>query len=180
MCDIQENPHLPWDWQGVSLNPNLTIDFIENNWDKNWCFDRLSNAECLNCCFLDRHLDKNWNWKNISRSVYISVDILEKYSHFPWDFDEMSVNKNLNVDIVCKYQRENWNWKKMSRNEFHHFLDLSPDSDYYMKRKVQSNNMCEIIRNELLLKAFHPKRFVDWCLAYDDYFFMQKFENGTQ
>ena len=28
---IEENPHLPWDWNAISRNPNLTEAFIEKN-----------------------------------------------------------------------------------------------------------------------------------------------------
>lgn len=28
---IEQNPNLPWRWDGISLNPNLTVKFIKNN-----------------------------------------------------------------------------------------------------------------------------------------------------
>ena len=33
-------PKKPWDWFGISQNPNLTMEFVENNLEKylwNWC-----------------------------------------------------------------------------------------------------------------------------------------------
>ena len=31
---IKDNPDKPWNWYGVSRNPNITWDIIENNLDK--------------------------------------------------------------------------------------------------------------------------------------------------
>ena len=28
-ADIENNPNLPWDWDGISANPNITLEFIE-------------------------------------------------------------------------------------------------------------------------------------------------------
>ena len=40
---IQNNPDLPWNYyHGVSENPNLTIDFIQDNIDKDWKWSEIS------------------------------------------------------------------------------------------------------------------------------------------
>jgi len=33
---IQNNPDKDWNWNGISLNPNITWEIIQNNPDKNW------------------------------------------------------------------------------------------------------------------------------------------------
>ena len=33
---IENNPDKPWDWEGISMNPNITMDFIEKHSDKPW------------------------------------------------------------------------------------------------------------------------------------------------
>jgi hypothetical protein len=33
---IDKNPDKPWDWSGISGNPNLTMEFIDKNPDKIW------------------------------------------------------------------------------------------------------------------------------------------------
>jgi hypothetical protein len=32
--DIEQNPQLPWKWDSISSNPNLTIAFIDRHIDK--------------------------------------------------------------------------------------------------------------------------------------------------
>ena len=39
---IKENPDLPWNWAWISLNPNITIDFIINNSGKPWNWQWIS------------------------------------------------------------------------------------------------------------------------------------------
>jgi hypothetical protein len=36
---IEENPELPWSIRGISLNSNLTTDFIKKNINKDWDFE---------------------------------------------------------------------------------------------------------------------------------------------
>ena len=43
---IENNIDKDWDWEGISENPNLTIEII------------------------DKFYDKNWNWKIISEQIF--------------------------------------------------------------------------------------------------------------
>ena len=47
---IEAHPEYPWDWSGVSWNPNLTMDFIE------------------------AHPEYPWNWDVVSRNPKITMD----------------------------------------------------------------------------------------------------------
>ena len=33
---VQQNPDQPWEWTGLSMNPNITWEFIQQNLDKPW------------------------------------------------------------------------------------------------------------------------------------------------
>ena len=39
---IKNNPDKPWDWDYLSLNPNVTWDVVQANLDKPWVWDWLS------------------------------------------------------------------------------------------------------------------------------------------
>ena len=55
----------PWDWKCLSLNPNITPDFIEKHIDKPWDLYSLArNPNILNITpdFVEKHIDKPWNW----------------------------------------------------------------------------------------------------------------------
>lgn len=36
---ILRNPDKPWDWEYLSSNPNLTMEFVEKYQDKHWDWD---------------------------------------------------------------------------------------------------------------------------------------------
>ena len=40
---IQENSDKPWDYERLSENPNITWDIVEANPDKPWSYEYLSN-----------------------------------------------------------------------------------------------------------------------------------------
>jgi hypothetical protein len=52
----------PWQWGGISSNPNITMEMIE------------------------RHPDKSWNWVNISQNKNITIEIIERHPDKPWDW----------------------------------------------------------------------------------------------
>ena len=52
---INKYPDKDWDLGGISQNPNITMEDIENN------------------------LDKPWNWECISRNPNLTLDFVIKY-----------------------------------------------------------------------------------------------------
>ena len=43
-CIIDMYPDKPWDWEGISRNPNITMEFIEANPDKDWNWHLISRT----------------------------------------------------------------------------------------------------------------------------------------
>ena len=39
---MEQHPELPWDWDGVSQNPNITFKYLEQHLEKPWNWDWLS------------------------------------------------------------------------------------------------------------------------------------------
>jgi hypothetical protein len=39
---VIDHPECPWDYEGLSLNPNLTAEFLFNNINKEWVFHYIS------------------------------------------------------------------------------------------------------------------------------------------
>lgn len=166
MKDISENQDLPWDfYDGVSRNPNLTLEFLKTKFGENWNFDLVSGQDCLTCEFINSNMALSWNWKKISRNIYVSEHLLEKYKHFPWDYDSMSLNKHITFSLIKKYIARDWNFSNLSRNEFNQLLFVSFDYEYYEKRKDKTWTMCNMISDELMVAAWHPSRFVNWCIC---------------
>ena len=87
---IDKNLHLPWNWNSISCNKNLTFDFISKHHDKSWHLPNLRQNYALTSGRIFEITDTNWNsYKN---NITIN-DVLEDYS-------------------------KEWNWKKISHNYF--------------------------------------------------------------
>ena len=164
--DIISNPDLPWDWDGISSNSNLTLSFIEQNKER-LCFQKVSGCANLTCEFISRHFSRNWNWKRISRTIYISTHILQRYSHFPWSYADMSYNSNLTVDILYNFKDKEWDWFRVLKNEMQCTLHICAETKYYLERQAKTHEKNSTICDELLLAAFRPNRFYNWCLSID-------------
>ena len=46
----------------VKYNPNLTMDYIINNLDKNWNWNCVSQNHNLTIKMVDNYPNKPWNW----------------------------------------------------------------------------------------------------------------------
>jgi hypothetical protein len=80
------HPDAPWDWCGLSRNPNLTFSIIKE------------------------HIDYPWNWYYISSHNDITWDIVINNPQYPWSIFNFSDNKNLTWEIVINNRSLQWNW----------------------------------------------------------------------
>ena len=137
---IIDNLDLPWKWQHVIKNENLTLDLFDklpkNITHQDWVWRHLSCIKCLTEDFVKKHNDKSWSWadlilnpgisrkfikdncnKIISEKIYISPcafipKLLDKIFDLEIDIDYhlLSNNYHLSYDIIKKYENHNWEW----------------------------------------------------------------------
>jgi hypothetical protein len=69
--DIENNADLPWDWEYISMNPNVYIGFIQRN------------------------IDKPWNWEYLTCNINITIQAMRLHSYLPWVISEMIHNPNI-------------------------------------------------------------------------------------
>ena len=127
-------------WERLSCNPNLTWEYIEDNLDKSWNWNKLTINLTINAKItkdiIQSNSDKPWDWeylstksdkniKNISASsnkTSVPLDVLEA------NWREFSENPNI--------QRESWIdeliWWKISNNPniTWDFVEASLDKDW--------------------------------------------------
>ena len=130
---IENNPDKPWDWEWISNNDNITIDFVE------------------------KHIDKPWDWEQVSWSDYLTMEFIEKYPDKPWDWEGILENPNLTLEMIDKYYDKNWNWKIISEQIF--------KKDY--ENELLKLQNFKNIEEELIQKTWHPSRFQKWCIDED-------------
>src|SRR5690606_38669170 len=59
--------HVPWDWQGLSLNKGLSIEVVLKNMDASWHWYLLSsNTDAIPIETVERYHWLNWNYVKIS------------------------------------------------------------------------------------------------------------------
>ena len=155
----------PWCWKyGVSDNPNLTMDFIEKFIDKQWDWVEISENLNITMEFIEAYPDKDWDWYSISRNPNITMDIIEKNPDKPWEWAGISINPNLTIKFVEKHKP--WDWFSISLNDFGYFNN-NP-IDYYKKRKNETIKKTKIIKEELIMKTWDPDRLINWCFDIEE------------
>jgi hypothetical protein len=60
---IQTYPKKPWNWYGISCNPNITMEFIEKHPEKPWNWYKISNNPNITMEMIEKHPEKLWNWE---------------------------------------------------------------------------------------------------------------------
>ena len=99
-------------------SPNVSLDFIENNFDKEIDWHRISQNPNLTEEFIERHLDKNWSWGPIFSNF--SLDFTERHldkARECWFYNIRVVHNHskLTLEFVEQHLDENWNWESLMR-----------------------------------------------------------------
>ena len=115
-----------WNYNLLSINSNLTIEFILKYPYKNWSircliknnkitdFKALSKFKYINYYIIDDYPNKPWDWvwlienTDIYVEKYISLNLIEKYP-YKWNYWDLSYNPNLTEKFILKYPYKNWN-----------------------------------------------------------------------
>ena len=113
---ILDHPDKPWNWFGLSQNPNITWDIVQRNPDKKWNWDGLSGNPNITWDIVQKNADKPWSWKGLLRNPNITWDIVQKNPNKKWNWFELSYNPNITWDIVQKNPDKPWNWCPLSQN----------------------------------------------------------------
>ena len=67
---IENHPEKPWDWRGLSANPNITFDIVLAHPDKPWNWGCLSNNPNITFDNILSYSDKPWNWYDLSQNTF--------------------------------------------------------------------------------------------------------------
>lgn len=106
---IQNNPDIPWDYDGVQRNRNITLDNIYDNPDKPWNYDMLYIGY--------RFLNADNEFKTTNRVAYLSInECIEKFPDMI-DYKKLSYKYGTTWNLVKKYIDKPWNFKGLSCND---------------------------------------------------------------
>jgi len=68
---IENNPDKPWNWEGISKNPNITLDIIQNNINKSWdlCEINYNRSFVNNLLDINDELAKHFNENRAAKLI---------------------------------------------------------------------------------------------------------------
>ena len=70
---IENNPDKPWNWEWISQNPNITIEDFKKHPDKPWNWDCICINPNITMEFIENHLNKiNFNSLSVNKFTYVN------------------------------------------------------------------------------------------------------------
>lgn len=118
---LEKYPDKRWDWGCISINPNITQDFIKRYPDKPWIINNHKYITQTVNDYLDDYntikLSKNDTWAIISQDLNITLNFIEKNIDMPFNWHFISQNPNITIDFIKKYPNVQWNWRNISENK---------------------------------------------------------------
>ena len=139
---IQDNPEKPWDWYGISENPNITMKIVLDNPDKPWNWDWISCNPNITWDIIKDNPKEYWNWYYISCNPNITWDIIRDNPDKPWDWVYISKNKlQKEKDLFFEEQRKRY-LAAYKIQQFWYKHTLSPE--YVIGRKFINKTYDEL------------------------------------
>ena len=100
--------------------------------------------------------EKGWDYWGLSKNPNITWEIVKKHPEFNWNYYGLSSNPNITWEIIKMNPEKPWDYQGLSMNPMEKYqFPLS-----IMKKRV--NERIEIIKEELVAKAWHPSRVEKW------------------
>jgi hypothetical protein len=86
----------------LSVNPHLSLDYVEKHAEWPWHWDKLSSHPELTIGFVRHQIDKPWDWNRISANASITMDTVRDNPDLPWVWGWVSCNPNLDFETILR------------------------------------------------------------------------------
>ncbi len=142
-----------WDWSclGMSINPNITTDFILACRHKPWNWGILSGWDGLTIQLVESLHHKPWNWNHLSSNINLSVDMMIHRADLPWKYFYISKHPKLTLDIIIKNIDRDWNWDCLTVNPAISVADIRSRRDLpWVWPSIVRNPTFDMNENDLL------------------------------
>lgn len=123
-------PNQNWNFKYLSMNPNISLRFIENNPQFKWNYYYISEHPKLTPAFITKNKDKKWNSVQLASNKNLSIEyILNKIEPKYWSKTKISSNLTLTIDILKKYLHIDWHWHNLTLNPGISIDDISNNTN---------------------------------------------------
>ena len=151
---ILANMWIPWDWKGISRNPNIDFSLVERFPERNWC------------------------WMSLSSHPKITLETINSNPNLPWDKVEIVKNPNCTLEYYLDYTHKlitniNDIWLMLSRCKF--AIEIINDVIYDRKWFWLSYNPHLTVKDldrftdcplNFGILSRHPNLNIDWIRRY--------------
>ena len=127
-------PNKDWDFRWLSMNPNISLTFIESNPQFSWNYYFISSHPKLTVEFIKKNINihskiNKWNMKKLASNKYLSIEyILNEIDPKYWSMSKLSCNRTLTMDIINKNLHIDWHWHNLTLNPSISVNDISSNS----------------------------------------------------
>ena len=150
----------------LSYNKNVPMEFIIANHDKPWDLKGLSLNNQLTFEYMERitsliinggDIKTEWDWSYISKNKSMIMEIIEETPYKPWDYNSLSANPNLTLSFIETHINENWNWGELSDKPF---ITLE-----FIETYINENWNFHILSNNSVITIEFVKKYKykPWC-----------------
>jgi len=134
---VNKHRNLPWDYTVLTHNPNITFEIIQQNPDIPWDFLELSENPNITAQFIFDHPEINWG--NFNDSVQYSIMKKKDFDysmviHHPeinWDYHELGSSLSITWEDVYNSQDKTWDYPNLIYNSMNY-----AEEKYIKKRLI--------------------------------------------
>lgn len=165
---IEQHPELPWYWNFIASNPNLTFEFINHfisigKFSKKIIIEKLA----LNPVITPTILEK----------------LIEKHPSIKWEYSYLSKNTSFKEDWIRSHLDYNWDWEQLATRlhySFFFYKDVIEALENNYKLCYNYNDCDELIGDNIIDDNFIGDNFIgdnliDSCDHIDDDWLFQSF-----
>ena len=129
---VTAHPEFPWSMDGLSQNPNVTMEVVlqtvQVNWNDppltegrtqfnhrvNWNWVYLTPRLCQDVRNVHQNPTLPWDWRTVSRDTPVTNEVLVDLLEY-WDIPFLSLNKHLTLDAIQALPDIPWCTERLSQ-----------------------------------------------------------------
>lgn len=105
-----------WDWGDLSNHPLITMEFTREHRDLEWAYYYVSINPNLTWEFVRENPTVGWDWKEVSRHRCVTWDRVVENPNMPWSHKYLSSNPNITREIVAANPQIQWDPARILAN----------------------------------------------------------------
>ena len=93
------SPFTPFNYVGLSMNPNITWTIVQSNPGLPWSYEYLSMNPNITLEIVQSNPGLPWSYEYLSMNPNITLEIVQSNPGLPWSYKYLSMNPNITFGI---------------------------------------------------------------------------------